>query len=76
MRVQTVLGKSVVISVTPKDTVLAVLRVVVEVGLVDGGKKYNVMYGKAVMELGSSMADNGVVDGAELTVTPNTVGEI
>ena len=70
------LGKSVVISVTPKDTVLAVLRVVAEAGLVDGGKTYNVMNGKVVMELGSSMADNGVVDGAEFTLIPNTVGEI
>jgi endonuclease III len=76
LRLQTVLGKSVVIAVNPKDTVLSVLRVAAEAGLVDGGKTYGLMYGKVAMDLSKTMKDHGVVDGAEMTVTPNTMGSI
>jgi hypothetical protein len=76
VRLQTVLGKSVVIAVIPEDTVLSVLRVVAEAGLVDGGKTYGLMYGKVTMDLNNTMKDYGVVDGAEMTVTPNTLGSI
>ena len=76
LRVQTVLGKSVIIAAAPGDTVLSVLSVVAKAGLVDEGKTYGLMLGKVVLELGSTMADNGVADGAELIVTPSTMGSI
>ena len=34
------------------------------------------MFGKVAMDLSKTMKDYGVVDGAEMTVTPNTMGSI
>jgi hypothetical protein len=76
VRVMTVLGKSVIIGVNPSDSCDSVLQVVAEAGLVDGGKTYNLMFGKTTMALSSTMEDNGVADGAELTATPSIVGSI
>jgi hypothetical protein len=76
VRVQTVLGKSVIIEVTPTDTVLSVLRILAEAGLVDGGKSYGLQYGKVVMDLNGTLAEYSVCEGAELTATPSTLGSL
>jgi hypothetical protein len=77
VRVQNVLGKAVVISLAPHDTALSVLRAACRAGLVDPGEKtHALMYEKVVMNMDSTMADYGVVHGAEITVIPNTMGSI
>jgi hypothetical protein len=77
VRVQTVLGKAVVISVAPHDTARSVLRAACRAGLVDGGERHALMYEKVVMDMSSTLvADYGVVHGAEITIIPNTMGSI